>query len=141
MVKLHHLSKSSVKLYETCPYAFYLSKIKGISANVTYPMRRGSEIHEALHYQVLGYGTTPKYWRQCKMYQQWEDLMKRRYPDFAVLFTEKEFFDEELKFKGIIDLVVSANKSILVLDFKSLYPSIIRTFNTVSYTHLTLPTN
>jgi len=118
--KLDHLSKSSIKSYEYCPFCWFLSKVEGLDLddyNGGVALKRGNNMHDELHEYVVK-GHAPRiFTEQVAFVKSVLDKMGK----YKILQSEKRIEAEhmDMKIVGYIDIVVEAGNKIVIFDYKS----------------------
>lgn len=134
------LSKSSIFLYNFCPYAFWLKYVKNVETDVTEQMKRGSRFHdwaeniyEKIDKEKLVKGDTSieKEYSKYKnendsVYDNFIELEKDRWKsfddkyDFFPVLTEEFLTDEDLYYFGTFDrLDKFDDDKYIVIDYKT----------------------
>lgn len=134
------LSKSSVSLYNFCPYGFYLKYIKNIDVEVSEQMKRGSRFHNWAEHiydkidmknMINGSADVESEYRKYvpeddDIYDKfieleenrWEDIDDKK--DFFPVLTEEFLTDEDLYYFGTFDrLDKFDDDKYIVIDYKT----------------------
>lgn len=141
MLQSKRWSFSSVKLFETCPYAFYLKYIEGIEDKDNAFNLHGSFVHKLLEDYFRG--NLMAFELADKFEEEYDQYVTEKFP-FATMF--KAYYDKTLsylqnfdgikgevlgvekqltatiggyKFIGFADLIMRDKKGIFIVDHKS----------------------
>ncbi len=132
------VSKSDIKLYKRCPYAWYLRKIEGLEPEVPEAMSRGTDFHDwaetiydkidgkaILNGDITVYEEMMKYAPPGQIYENFAEMEQRRYERdpterFFPVKTEEFLYDEDLLFMGTYDrLDKEGEDEYVVVDYKT----------------------
>lgn len=133
------LSVSLVKLYEDCPFAYYLQEIKKVPQIKTKALIEGGEIHDIFNKcydiaktSILNKNLNPN---EKLIIEEFKEQIKTIKPEYQIhfenfinfneiiqsipIYKEVKLYDKELDFVGIIDRVDEQKDILIVLDYKT----------------------
>jgi len=112
------LSKSSVLMYESCPFRYYLLKICRIKEPKIYAFERGIEIHESI-YKFLKENVSPP--EHCISQVAFVKASLNNLKPYEIIGLEGKYEAsyKDLKLVGIIDLLVKHKNNLILFDYKT----------------------
>lgn len=131
------LSKSDIKLYKMCPYAWYLNNIEELEPEVPEAMQRGTDFHEwaeevygkidreaVLTEESTVYEEMRKYAPPGEVYENFAQMEQKRWEKdptekYFPVKTEEFLFDEDLLFMGTYDRLDKQGDDYVVVDYKT----------------------
>lgn len=147
------ISKSRIKMFESCPHRFELRYIQGIVKSNKY-MVQGKEVHKIIenyYAELLNHegevtkevmqDAIAKYYKEeyanyLTNFMNFNFWLKERTKNFLPIAVEKEIRIDSLELVGIIDAVFKTEKSLLILDFKTGNPNYVDSFELGLYAYL-----
>ncbi len=113
------LSKSSIHIYEFCPFRFYLNKVKKIEepGGKPYAMERGIEIHDELYNAIYRHQPVKKF----KEIVENTKALLGKLGKYRILLSEYTLnaFYKDMELIGIVDLLIQSGDRIILIDYKT----------------------